>query len=97
MAKKQLSSNKQLARSIGFRKYKPIRHFETRSGAESLRHDLTKSFKTLSKRDVKVCYEGKIGRTKVYSLLARTKRQQQLARRTIKHTMIASKWKRKKR
>lgn len=76
--------NRVLAQKVGLNKYLPVRHFGSHSQASGRRDFLIRQRKSLRAKDLKVCYEGKIGQDKIYSLLARTRRQMQMARRLLR-------------
>ena len=83
-AKVKVRVNKALAEKVGLNKYLPVSHYSTHATASSDRDFLVRHRKTLRSKDVKVCYEGKIGKSPVYSVLARTKRQMIMARRLLR-------------
>ena len=84
MGKIKVRVNKLLAEKVGLNKYLPVRHFESHAQASSARDFLVRNRRTLKSKDVKVCYEGKVGKQPVYSVLARNKRQMIMARKLLK-------------
>lgn len=93
--RKKKVTNKDLAKSVGFRKYLPIRHFEDKTSAKLARDFLISARRTLRAKDLKTLYEGKIGKQPVYSLLARTKRQRTMAAKLLKQMFYTPKKKKK--